>query len=214
MMIKKIIIIFIIGILSAIITTKNTIAQDNYFDCQWVDGACSFRSHDCLVEDGYGPGDDCETVTDQDLCESLVVSCTKTEEPPPPSCAVEGQYCDADKPCCTSDLYCHPGYSVCAPQPSVQCNNDTGIDTAIGCIPRDSILNIAGFLVRWAIGIGGGIAFLLMLYAGYMMMTSSGQPRRLQAAKELFISAMAGLIMLVFSVFILRIIGFDILGVL
>lgn len=93
------------------------------------------------------------------------------------------------------------------------CNDGAGINSAIGCIPIDDIVAMAGFLITWSIGIGGGIAFLLMLYAGYMMMTSSGQPRRLQAAKELFVSAMAGLIMLVFSVFIIRIIGFDILRV-
>jgi len=51
-----------------------------------------------------------------------------------------------------------------------------------------------------------------MLYAGFMVMTASGNPERLKAGQELLTSAIAGLILLIFSVFILRFIGVDILG--
>jgi hypothetical protein len=97
-------------------------------------------------------------------------------------------------------------------QDNLTCKGDTGINTAIGCIPISDTNAFIGFILRWAIGIGGGIAFLLILYAGFMIMSSSGNPERLKAGQELLTSAIAGLIMLIFSVFILRVIGVDILG--
>src|SRR3989344_1878504 len=91
--------------------------------------------------------------------------------------------------------------------------DDSHIDTAIGCIPFDSESNFIGFILSWAIGIGGGVAFIMMLFAGFQIMTSAGNPDRLRAGQELLTSAIAGLILLVFSVFILRVIGIDILGI-
>ncbi len=91
--------------------------------------------------------------------------------------------------------------------------SETKIDTAIGCI---NVLGgqeeFLGDLLRWGVGVGGGIAFLLILYAGFMIMTSAGNPERLKAGQELLTSAISGLILLIFSIFILRFIGIDILG--
>lgn len=61
-------------------------------------------------------------------------------------------------------------------------------------------------------GIGGGIALLLILVAGFQIMTSNGIPEKIQAGKELMTSAITGLLLLIFSVFILRFIGVDVLG--
>jgi hypothetical protein len=88
-----------------------------------------------------------------------------------------------------------------------------GINTAIGCIPVLSGTNgFLTFILRWAVGIGGGIAFLLMVYAGFEIMTASGNPERMKAGQELLTSAISGLILLIFCVFILKFIGVDILG--
>ena len=99
-------------------------------------------------------------------------------------------------------------------QEEITCNGSggTGINTAVGCIPIENTNAFLGFILSWAIGIGGGIAFLLIVVAGFQVTTSSGNPERLQAGKELMTSAIAGLIMLIFSVFILKVIGVDILG--
>ena len=90
----------------------------------------------------------------------------------------------------------------------------TGINTAIGCIPmlgNDNGAAFYGFLLKWAIGIAGGIAFLLIVYAGFMVMTSSGNPERLKAGQELLTSAVSGLVLLILSIFILSLIGVKIL---
>ena len=96
---------------------------------------------------------------------------------------------------------------------SITCDGSNGINTAIGCI--DVLGGQTAFLadlLRWAVGVGGGIAFLLIVYAGFMIMTASGNPERLKAGQELLTSAISGLILLVFSIFILNLIGVDILG--
>ncbi len=97
---------------------------------------------------------------------------------------------------------------------SVTCGsgNTIGISTAIGCIHFGTTTAFASDILKWAVGIGGGIAFLLALYAGFMIMTSAGNPERLKAGQELLTSAIGGLLLLIFSIFILKIIGVDILG--
>ena len=87
------------------------------------------------------------------------------------------------------------------------------INTAIGCVPITDQNALVGWILGWAIGIGGGIAFILILIAGFQIMTSAGDPKKLQAGQELLASAIGGLILLIFSVFILRFIGVDILEI-
>lgn len=94
---------------------------------------------------------------------------------------------------------------------TIFCDNEKGINTAIGCIPISEPKEFIAWILRWAMGIGGGISFLLIIVASFQIITSSGNPERIQAGKELLTSAIAGLIMLVFSVFILKVIGVDIL---
>jgi hypothetical protein len=131
--------------------------------------------------------------------------------------------------CCNTRQACIDIYGGSAPVPHanpnqqpvtvtnpVACpNNPNGIETAIGCIPvlgTNGTTDFLTFILRWAVGIGGGIAFLLILYAGFMIMTSAGNPERLKAGQELLTSAISGLILLIFSVVILKFIGVDILG--
>ena len=83
--------------------------------------------------------------------------------------------------------------------------------TALGCIPTDPRDFVAWLLAR-AIGIGGGIAFLLMIWGGFQVITAAGDPDRLNAGKEVITSAIAGLLLIIFSLFLLELIGVDILG--
>ena len=108
--------------------------------------------------------------------------------------------------------------SLLAPQlvfaQSITCAGGKGINTAIGCINFSSETELSTFILGWAIGIAGGVAFLLIIVAGFLYTTSAGDPKKVQAAKELLGAAIAGLILLIFSAFILRVIGVNILGIL
>ena len=90
--------------------------------------------------------------------------------------------------------------------------NPPEVWTAIGCIPTTPEGFISKFL-GLGVGIGGGIAFLLILFGGFQVLTSAGNPERLGAGRELLGSAISGLILLVLSIFLLRLIGFNILGI-
>ena len=92
-------------------------------------------------------------------------------------------------------------------------NPDEEIETAIGCINVKSPEGFVSNILTLAIGIGGGLAVLLIIFGGIQILTSAGNPEKIQAGKELITSAIAGLVLIVFSVFILRIIGVEILDI-
>lgn len=64
-----------------------------------------------------------------------------------------------------------------------------------------------------AMGLGGVIAFLLIVFGGFQIILSAGNPDKVKAGKEMITSAIAGLLLIIFSVFILRLIGHDILNI-
>ncbi|OGV89602.1 hypothetical protein A2Z41_02640 [Microgenomates group bacterium RBG_19FT_COMBO_39_10] len=87
------------------------------------------------------------------------------------------------------------------------------INTAIGPIDVESPQAFVTRILTFAIGIGGGIATLLIIFGGLQVLTSGGNPEKVQSGKELITSAISGLLLIVFAVFILRIIGVEILGI-
>jgi hypothetical protein len=91
------------------------------------------------------------------------------------------------------------------------CMGGEGLETALGCIPikPDSFVK---YLVNFAIGIGGGIAFLLIIFGSFQIIFSGGNPDKLKAGKEIITAALGGLLLIIFSVLILRLIGYDILN--
>lgn len=150
---------------------------------------------------------------------------TSTPTPPPAGC---GNVCSDTLRCTAPCFYCNipPGRDVgtCtiaptptspapSPPPSATCDGGKGIPTAIGCINVESPTEFVKSILGLAIGIGGGIAFLLMLFGAFQIMTSQGDPERLKAGKELIGSALAGLLMIIFSVFLLQLIGVQILQI-
>lgn len=138
-------------------------------------------------------------------------------------CGAAWRYnCDLKGGCVQDTSGTYATLNECAPACRAQigsggllCGNDSnGISTAIGCIPVLNDTNaFAGFILKWAVGVGGGIAFLLIVYAGFMIMTSQGNPERLKAGQELLTAAISGVILLVLSVFVLNIIGIKILQI-
>lgn len=87
---------------------------------------------------------------------------------------------------------------------------DSGIQTAIGCI-NTSPAGFARDILKFAIGIGGGLAFLMMLLGAFQMLTSQGNPEILKAGQDRLTSAVIGLLLVIFATLFLQIIGVDIL---
>lgn len=90
-------------------------------------------------------------------------------------------------------------------------NATSGIKTAIGCLLAHNPNQFIGQLLGWAVIVGAGIAFLLIVFAGFQIATAAGDPKRVQAAKELMTSAISGLLLIIFSIFLLNLLGLNIL---
>ncbi len=91
---------------------------------------------------------------------------------------------------------------------------NSGIETAIGCIST-SADGAGGFfesIIKVAVGLGGGLALILMLYGVFIVTTSAGIPDKLKEGSEIITSTIAGLIFILLSVFLLNLIGINILG--
>lgn len=122
-----------------------------------------------------------------------------TGNPPPkaPSIDFKPIACSGDKCAISSGEYCDGG--------------KTQLRTVIGCVPVDPGQFIAG-LMRYITGFSGGIALLLMVFGAFQMMTSAGNAENLKKGREQFVSAVIGLLFIIFSVLLMQIIGVDLLG--
>jgi hypothetical protein len=87
-----------------------------------------------------------------------------------------------------------------------------GVSTALGCVPVEARA-FTMWLLSILFGIGGGIAFLLMIYGFVIIMTSKGDPKVVQGGKETITSAVTGLVVIIFAVFILRLIAYQVLRI-
>lgn len=94
----------------------------------------------------------------------------------------------------------------------VLCGGRSEVGTAIGCLPFGDTITLARTSATIAIGVAGSITLIAIAINSFRIMTSKGDPKSLQSAKDGLFSAIAGLLMIIFSGFILRFIGVDILG--
>lgn len=92
-----------------------------------------------------------------------------------------------------------------------ECFDGGGAWTAFRCLGGDSPSEFVADFIKLGTGLGGGIAFLLILFSGFQRITSAGNPEKLHEAKELMTAAISGLLLIIFSIFLLRLIGVDIL---
>lgn len=84
--------------------------------------------------------------------------------------------------------------------------------TALGCIPTSPV-DFIDWLFKLAVGLGSGIAFLLMAWGSILLVTAQGNPEQIKAGKDTFVSAGAGLLFIIFAIFIMRFIGADIIKI-
>ncbi|NMB56596.1 DUF308 domain-containing protein [Candidatus Beckwithbacteria bacterium] len=94
------------------------------------------------------------------------------------------------------------------------CSNSygAGIKTALGCLPYEP-RGFINWLLTFAVGIGGGIAFLLIVMGGISLITSTGNPENINKAKDTIFSAVSGLLFIIFAIFLLKLIGVQILQI-
>lgn len=88
-----------------------------------------------------------------------------------------------------------------------------GIWTGIGCVPVGLGAFISEYVMTFGIGFGGIVAFGCILYSAFQIQTSQGSPEKIKNAQQTMTSCIMGLILLIFSVFILQVIGVDILRI-
>lgn len=87
-----------------------------------------------------------------------------------------------------------------------------GVQTDLGCIPNDPFAFVAKF---YGIGLGiiGGVALLFIIYGGYIILTSQGDPNQLNTGKSYIYYAIAGLLLAIFGFVFIQVIAVDILHI-
>lgn len=68
------------------------------------------------------------------------------------------------------------------------------VDTDIGCIT--SVENYINQVLVWAYPVIGSLAILMIIYSGYVYMTSQGNPERINHAKDVIIGVIVGIVLL------------------
>lgn len=113
-------------------------------------------------------------------------------------------------------IYCFPPLPSTPPtntssgnNPCLDTNGDGKVDmcpTAIGNIPTN-LGDFATAVLQIALGIAGGIVLILMVIGSIRVMTSSGDPQRVAAGRDMIVAALAGALFIAFSVMIMQFFG-------
>jgi len=86
------------------------------------------------------------------------------------------------------------------------------IATDLGCFPNDPV----GFVQKfYGVGLGfvAGVALLALIYGGYAIMTSRGDPSRVNNGKSYIYYAIAGLLLAIFGYVFIQTVLVDVLHV-
>lgn len=100
----------------------------------------------------------------------------------------------------------------CTPEDPATYVKCVSVDTGLGTIdttPQGFVKTI----FQLVLVIAGFGAVIILIYSGYILMTSEGNKERIAAARETITSAILGLLFIIFSIVILEIIGVDILRI-
>ena len=68
------------------------------------------------------------------------------------------------------------------------------VETEFG--PANNITEYVSAILAWVIPLAGGLALLMMIYAGYIYMTSQGNPESVGKAKDIVIGVITGIVLL------------------
>lgn len=73
--------------------------------------------------------------------------------------------------------------------------------------PAKDIADYVNILLKWALPVVGGLAVLMLIYAGYIYMTSQGSPEATGKAKDIIMGVVIGILLLFTIGIILSTIG-------
>lgn len=90
--------------------------------------------------------------------------------------------------------------------------NKGGFWTGLGCIGTDPA-SFSQSMIGYGLSIGGTFSLLCIFYAAFVLQTSRGNPEKIKKAKENLRACITGLLLIIFSILIVRVIGVDILRV-
>jgi len=93
------------------------------------------------------------------------------------------------------------------------CVDGGGYWSSLGCFSGNISEFIGQKILGTGIGIAGGISLLCIMFAAFQMQTSSGNAEKVKKAQELLTNCITGLMIIIFSILILKIIGVDILRI-
>ncbi|MBI4137064.1 hypothetical protein HY469_03285 [Candidatus Roizmanbacteria bacterium] len=137
---------------------------------------------------------------------------------------------DAQIPACDQCGYCKGGQEPTDYTQCLQCVYDYDLDpsatlpvglpnpvkdktwTVIGCVETTP----GGFAIKalqFVTTISGGIIFIILLYGSFLVLTSAGDPVQLTRGKSMIRSGIVALLLILFSVIILRFIGVNLLQI-
>lgn len=100
-----------------------------------------------------------------------------------------------------------PTPSTTEPCPGNLCNIGLGIK-----VPTNPSAVITKFFAV-LLSVSGGIALLIIMFSGYNIMSSRGNPEKFEGARETLIAAIIGLFFIIFSLVALQVIGYDLLRI-
>ncbi|HEX8964828.1 MAG TPA: hypothetical protein VF820_00160, partial [Patescibacteria group bacterium] len=86
----------------------------------------------------------------------------------------------------------------------------TQFSTAVGTINTD-VGSFVGQFLGILLGLSGGVAVAVIIFSGYQLAMSQGNPEKVKEARERLTAAVVGLLFIIFSTTILQIIGVDVL---
>jgi hypothetical protein len=118
-----------------------------------------------------------------------------------------GRYCLPNK---TGELSCQESEEKLAINPCVAKDNDYVCQTAIGAIGT-SAGKFAESVIQLILGLAGLVLLFMIILNGYKFMTSQGDPEKVKEARESITAAVAGILLIIFSIVVLQLITVDVL---
>lgn len=175
-----------------------------------------------ITTGGYG-GMAGETAAEQDICDPLYLS-SNPDDNTDPSSPGGGDSSDNSTPYFLCQQIPDPqersACESCVKQEEItddkgkviSAGKTNGLWTAVGCIQTSSTSILRTFITI-GLSLGGSVALIMILVAGFMFSTSQGDAKRTGEAKEMLTSAIIGLLFIIFSVTILQFIGVNLLRI-